>query len=85
MVGFDRSECIRNTSKDVFELLDSNLKYLLKHRRSDQNVTLKILINKENYRRIPFYLDYVMTMDANSIILKYQQDFCITVSWRDKK
>ena len=75
VVGFDRSECIRNTSKDVFELLDSNLKYLLKHRRSDQNVTLKILINKENYRRIPFYLDYVMTMDANSIILKYQQDF----------
>lgn len=75
VVGFDRKECIRNTGKDVFELLDSNLNYLLKHKYSSQNITLKILINKENYRRIPFYLDYIMKMDADCIVLKYQQDF----------
>lgn len=75
VTGFDEISSKAVTGVNSYDSVDKNISFLLNHRSSSQEVALKILINKENYQQLPKYLDYVMKKEADSVIIKYQQNF----------
>lgn len=77
VTGYNAKTSKATTGIDSFQQIDDNISFLLKNRLSSQNIALKILINNENYKDLSQYLDYVLEKDADSIILKYQQDFLV--------
>ena len=70
VVGYDVSSCLENTNVDCFEILDRQLS-LLNH----PNIVLKILINSKNQHQITNYLSYIERFDANTVVLKKEQNF----------
>lgn len=75
VTGYDCLTSKAVTGIDSFEQTDRNILFLLKNKLPTQSIALKILINEENYNSLPHFLYYVVDKGADSIILKYQQDF----------
>lgn len=77
VTGYNTTTSKNSTGIDSFGQIDRNISFLLSHKLPTQNIALKVLINGENYNDLSHYLEYVMEMGADSIILKYQQDFLV--------
>lgn len=75
VTGYDDITSKTVTGINSFSRINENISYLLERRTSSQEIALKILINEENYLQIPMYLDYIMNKNADSVILKFQQNF----------
>lgn len=75
VTGFNEVSGKAITGINSFERIDKNISFLLSHKKSFQEITLKFLINKENYSLLSDYLNYAMGKGADSIVIKYQQNF----------
>ncbi|MCM1286893.1 MAG: hypothetical protein NC240_01185 [Clostridium sp.] len=75
VTGFNEVTSKAITGVNSFDRIDKNISFLLSQKKSCQEVALKILINKGNYSLLPYYLDYAMNKGADSIVIKYQQNF----------
>ena len=74
IVGFDRESCISEVGVDCFDIIMKNLDYLMKN-KATANIALKFLINDNNVENLHFYLDFIEKYNADSIIIKIEQNF----------
>ena len=77
VTGYDSATCKAATGIDAFRHINEHISFLLEHRSHSQDIALKILFNQYNYLQLPLFLDYVTGMEANSVVIKYQQDFIV--------
>ncbi len=75
LLGYDKTSVIREAGVDCFVKMDESLKYLLRNKSSDTQVTLKFLLNKETLCEVQNYLDYIYELSPDVIIMKLTQDY----------
>lgn len=75
ITGFDETSSKKETGINSFKQIDDNINFLLKNRTQLHKITLKLLVNQNNYTLLPKYLSYIVDKKADSIVLKFQQDF----------
>ena len=75
ITGYDKESCLKFTGNDSFSKINNNISYVLQNKLSHQNITLKWMINSQNYNKLDCFLDYVFYSEADSIVIKIQQDF----------
>lgn len=75
VTGYDDQTVRDATGVNCFSKIDENITYILKNKRPFQTITIKVVIDSENYLSLSNYLDYAIRNGVDSIVLKYQQDF----------
>lgn len=75
VVGYDNENVKESIGIDSFETLDNNLNFLFKNAKSNQRITLKILVNNKNSHLLKKMLSYVSKFNSDTIIIKLAQNF----------
>lgn len=75
VTGYNESTVKETTGVSCFSQIEDNISFILENKLPHQTITLKIVIDNNNYKLISNYLSYVMRKGIDSIVLKYQQDF----------
>lgn len=75
LLGYDHESVKKEAGIDVYDRMDKSLKYLLKNKSPNTQVTLKFLLNDNNIGEVTKYLDYIEDLSPDIVIMKLAQDF----------
>lgn len=75
VTGYDKESSFNSTGVDSFVEIDKNLRYLFENKTNEQEIALKILIIPKYHLNLNEFLSYLQDFDADSIVLKYVQNF----------